>query len=90
MKSFESLETTWMPKLKAFGHENMLLILIANKVDDNNKQNRVVTSEMATAFAKKYSMDYIEVSALTGNNVDIAFKQLNSKIPMQLVKLMKL
>ena len=77
MKSFESLETTWMPKLKAFGHENMLLILIANKVDDNNNnKNRVVTSEMSTAFAKKYSMDYIEVSALTGNNVDIAFRRL--------------
>jgi hypothetical protein len=76
VKSFESLEAIWLPKLRAFGHENMLLILIANKVDDNNKQNRAITSEMATAFAKKYSMDYIEVSALTGNNVDVAFRRL--------------
>ena len=76
MKSFESLENVWMPKLKAFGHENMLLILIANKVDDNIKQKRVVTSEMATGFAKKHQMDYIEVSAFTGANVTVAFRRL--------------
>jgi hypothetical protein len=54
----------------------MLLVLVANKVDANEKQLRAVSTDAAVAFAMKYSMDYIEVSALTGKNVDIAFRRL--------------
>lgn len=54
----------------------MLLILVANKVDDSEKQLRAVSTEAAVAFATKYSMDYVEVSALTGKNVDVAFRRL--------------
>ena len=65
-----------MNKLKAFGHENMMLILVANKVDGSDKQRRAVSTETAVAFATKHGMDYIEVSALSGDNVNSAFRRL--------------
>jgi 50S ribosomal subunit-associated GTPase HflX len=50
------------------------MVLIGNKNDLSNK--REVSFETATTFAKQYKLDYIEVSALTGENIKFAYEVL--------------
>ena len=45
-------------------------MLLGNKVD---KANRVITKEQGEKLAKQYEVSFMETSAKTGQNVELAF-----------------
>lgn len=69
--SFDSLPT-WYAGMEEFIEENSVVILVANKCD--NAVSRQVTREEGKRFAQVVNAPYIEVSAITGINVDAIFE----------------
>lgn len=60
--------------MKQFNDEEIAVILVGNKSDLSDK--RQVSFEEASVLAGKYSIDYIEVSAKTGLNIEFMFEIL--------------
>jgi GTPase SAR1 family protein len=73
LDSFTNI-VNWLQDLIEYGPINISIILVGNKIDLDNK--RAISFETASNLAKKYNMDYIEVSALTGNNIKLIFEVL--------------
>ena len=71
-KSFENI-SNWIEKCKSNASENVLIVLIGNKCDLNEK--RQVTTEEGENLAKKYEISFYETSAETGENVQKAFTE---------------
>ena len=55
-------------------NKTISLLLVGNKSDLNEK--RQVSYDEASELAKDKNIEYIETSAKTGENVDVAFKKL--------------
>ncbi len=68
----------WLQDLQEYGPKSMNKILVGNKSD--LEKERVVSFDSGSELAKKYRMDYIEVSALTGENVKFTFEILSKNI----------
>ena len=71
-KSFKNI-SNWIKKCKSNASENVLIVLIGNKCDLNEK--RQVTTEEGENLAKKYKISFYETSAKTGKNVQEAFTE---------------
>ena len=67
-----------MEEVNRYGHESAVKMIIGNKADLDN----VVTTEEAEAKAKSYGIDYVETSAKSSFQVDLAFMN----VARQLVK----
>ncbi|KAM3140903.1 hypothetical protein pb186bvf_006914 [Paramecium bursaria] len=75
--TFEALDT-WISAVNESSCRLTQILVIGNKLDLN--KNRVISVEDAQEFCKKHELPYLETSALTGEFVDEAFKQLTIKI----------
>ena len=87
-KTFESI-SNWYQDIKGtlkpkYGITGFLL---GNKSDLVNK--RSVNEEDAQKLAKELNLNYIETSALTGENVEDAFKKMADTI-LEVKKVMKM
>ena len=67
--SFEYL-VRWLEKYPSAKSGIPHLVLIGNKID---KSQRVVPRQIAERLADDYQMSYLETSAKTGQNVELAF-----------------
>jgi small GTP-binding protein len=67
--SFDNVER-WLQDVKSVAKDDVVLILIGNKSDLEEK--RQVSKEEATDFAQQHGMHYFEASAKTGANVSEA------------------
>jgi len=64
----------WVKAVKEVaGNEATQFILIGNKMDLNTRE---VTTPIALEFARREELNFLETSALTGNNVNRAFQLL--------------
>ena len=63
----------WFNEIKDVS-SSISLILVGNKIDLT--EDRVISTEMGEALAKKLNLSYIETSAKTGENINDAFKML--------------
>ena len=63
----------WFNEIKDVS-TSISLILVGNKIDLT--EDRVISTEMGEALAKKLNLSYIETSAKTGENINDAFKML--------------
>lgn len=68
----------WLKALKEYAEPDAAIMLIGNKSDLNNV--RTVSCEEAQSFAQKHGLDFIETSALSGDNVNKAFDDIAKKI----------
>ena len=68
----------WLSEIKDHAHSDVIVILIANKVDKTNE--RVVTREMGEKLANASDVSYIETSAKTGLNVEFCFKAVSQAL----------
>ena len=59
----------WMEEVNRFGHESAVKMLVGNKADLEN----AVSAEEAEAKAKSFGIDYVETSAKSAYQVDLAF-----------------
>jgi Ras-related protein Rab-2A len=81
-ESFLSL-TKWLEETKNNGNPNMVIALVANKVDLESQ--RIVTREEAEKFAKENGLIYIETSAKTAFNVNEAFLRTGKEVLMKII-----
>lgn len=77
--SFQSLDG-WLDDVKVNAQKDIEIIIAGNKEDLIDK--RVIPRELAQKFAEKRNLRYLEISALTGFNVDLIFKLLIRKLIM--------
>ncbi|EDR21970.1 GTPase_rho, putative [Entamoeba dispar SAW760] len=75
-RSFENVKSYWLPELKRYEPE-VPIFLVATKIDlleTNDKDSEIITTEQGHKMAEEIgALDFIEVSALNGTNVDDVF-----------------
>ena len=76
-ETFESVDK-WVNDLLCECDKNLTIILIGNKNDLENQ--RQVTKEQGEEKAKSFQLGFFEMSALTGNNLELGFNTLISEI----------
>ena len=81
--SFDSLKD-WVSKVDEYAHPNAVRSLIGNKLDVPNK--REVTSLEGLNFARERAMDFVEVSAMSGENVAVAMRRLIMTVAHSLIE----
>lgn len=81
--SFENVER-WLKELKEYADNQIVVMIVGNKTDLVNL--RAVKAEESAAFAQKYSLAFIETSALNANNVELAFERILNEIYQSTVK----
>ncbi|CAF1128676.1 unnamed protein product [Adineta ricciae] len=72
----------WLSEIKEYAQTNVIIMLIANKVDKTTE--RVVTRDMGEKLAAEYEVSYIETSAKTGLNVEFSFKAVGQALLEQM------
>lgn len=89
-KSFENV-TNWVQELLGYVGEKVPVVLVGNKIDlrRDSTITTVTTEEglqLREKLEKEYGLDviFIETSAKTGENVEIAFKKLAETIIQKL------
>ncbi len=73
VSSFEGAEK-WLADIKEHGPENTIIMLIGNKCDLTDQ--RKIAYNDSLHFADTHGLNYIEVSALTGENIKLIFEEL--------------
>ncbi|CAF0953005.1 unnamed protein product [Rotaria magnacalcarata] len=67
--SFENI-SAWLNEIKEFTDSDLLIMLIGNKID---KSQRVISRESGERLARDCEIYFLETSAKTGQNVELAF-----------------
>ncbi|MBD3253905.1 MAG: GTP-binding protein [Candidatus Lokiarchaeota archaeon] len=81
--TFDAINSKWLKDFKKYVKKEGTYILIGNKIDLSDQ--RVVDTEEGKNFANKIdASDFIETSAKTGDNVEVAFQNLVHKILVKL------
>lgn len=83
--SFTNLDI-WFHEIKNYGHKDVKILLIGNKIDLSEK--RRVTTEEADKFAREHNTFYMETSAKSNSDrcVDQAFQKIIDLITLELEK----
>ena len=76
-KSFENVKN-WMNQIKEEVSEKVTIILVGNKIDD--EEHRKITTEQGESMAKEFDIMFFECSAKTGENIEQTFKEVTMKI----------
>ena len=75
-KSFENVRT-WINQIKEEVSEKVSIILVGNKIDD--EEHRVVATDDGEKIAKELGLMFFECSAKSGVNIDSTFNELVKK-----------
>ncbi|KAI3630890.1 hypothetical protein MIR68_003798 [Amoeboaphelidium protococcarum] len=70
---------SWIKELQRQANPNIVIALVANKVDLGSK--RVVSTEEAQAYAEENGLLFMETSAKSGTNVNEVFVAIAKKLP---------
>ena len=76
-KTFGNVKS-WIHQIKAEVDEKVTIILVGNKIDD--EENREVTKEEGEEAARNFGLDFFECSAKTGENINSTFNELVLKM----------
>ena len=79
--SFDNVQN-WFNDIKDNAPSDTVVILVANKTD--LIRERKVTAEDGKAMAENLSLDYLEVSAKTGDNLHLLFEKLSRSMMDQI------
>ena len=75
--TFENIDG-WIVDLKNNGDKDMMIVLIGNKSDLEEK--REVSKEQAQEKAEQYNIAFLETSAKSGDNINKAFTELVEQV----------
>lgn len=76
-ETFEKLPD-WVKDIKETVVRDPVIMIVGNKLDASDA--RKVTNSEGMIFAQKNEIEYIEVSAKTGNNVYLIFEKLSAQL----------
>ncbi|XP_007482752.1 ras-related protein Rab-37 isoform X1 [Monodelphis domestica] len=68
--SFDNIRA-WLTEIHEYAQKDVVIMLLGNKADVNRE--RVVRSEDGQTLAREYGVPFMETSAKTGMNVELAF-----------------
>ncbi|XP_058417512.1 ras-related protein Rab-37 isoform X1 [Diceros bicornis minor] len=68
--SFDNIRA-WLTEIHEYAQRDVVIMLLGNKADVNNE--RVIRSEDGETLAREYGVPFMETSAKTGMNVELAF-----------------
>uniref|UniRef100_UPI00358ED842 ras-related protein Rab-37-like isoform X3 n=1 Tax=Myxine glutinosa TaxID=7769 RepID=UPI00358ED842 len=82
--SFENIRA-WLTEIHEYAQQNVVIMLLGNKGDMTTE--RVVKKDEGERLAKEYGIPFMETSAKTGLNVELAFtaiaKELKHRVEKQ-------
>ena len=76
-ETFDSVDR-WISEVLNSGDKNMTMLLIGNKCDLDNQ--RQVTKEQGEEKAKAFKVAFLETSASSGENLDVAFETIMKEV----------
>ncbi|XP_066496798.1 ras-related protein Rab-26 isoform X2 [Tiliqua scincoides] len=82
--SFDNIQA-WLTEIQEYAKQDVVLMLLGNKVDST--QERVVKREDGEKLAKEYGVPFMETSAKSGLNVDLAFTAIAKELKHRSMKL---
>ncbi|XP_058013059.1 ras-related protein Rab-26 isoform X2 [Ahaetulla prasina] len=82
--SFDNIQA-WLTEIHEYAKQDVVLMLLGNKVDST--QDRVVKREDGEKLAKEYGVPFMETSAKSGLNVDLAFMAIAKELKHRSMKL---
>ncbi|XP_069510971.1 ras-related protein Rab-37 isoform X5 [Ambystoma mexicanum] len=68
--SFDNIRA-WLTEISEYAQKDVVIMLLGNKCDMNHE--RIIRPEDGENLAKEYGVPFMETSAKTGVNVDLAF-----------------
>ncbi|XP_012502957.1 PREDICTED: ras-related protein Rab-26-like [Propithecus coquereli] len=74
----------WLTEIQEYAQHNVVLMLLGNKVDSAHEH--VVKREDGEKLAKEYGLPFMETSAKTGLNVDLAFTGIARELKQRSMK----
>ena len=72
---------SWMKQIDTNSSENVIKIIVANKIDC--AESRKISAEEGKALADKYGSLFFETSAKTGENVELLFNSIAENLAQQ-------
>ncbi|KAJ3423597.1 ras-related protein rab11 [Anaeramoeba flamelloides] len=78
----------WLTELKENSNENIVVMLVGNKIDLVNLRSVSITK--GKEFADEYQLNFIETSAKDSTNVELAFTTILNKIYDRIITKKKL
>ncbi|KAK3083718.1 hypothetical protein FSP39_001986 [Pinctada imbricata] len=78
--SFDNIRA-WLGEIYEYAQEDVVIMLIGNKADITTE--RVIGIEDGERLAKEYNVAFMETSAKTGMNVDLAFMAVAKDLKMK-------
>ncbi|XP_029456471.1 LOW QUALITY PROTEIN: ras-related protein Rab-37 [Rhinatrema bivittatum] len=82
--SFDNIRA-WLTEIHEYAQKDVVIMLLGNKADVNNE--RVIRAEDGETLAREYGVPFMETSAKTGMNVELAFlaiaKELKHRAVLQ-------
>ncbi|XP_071617573.1 ras-related protein Rab-26 isoform X2 [Heliangelus exortis] len=82
--SFDNIQA-WLTEIHEYAQQDVVLMLLGNKVDST--QDRVVKREDGEKLAKEYGVPFMETSAKSGLNVELAFTAIAKELKHRSMKL---
>ncbi|KAG8506394.1 Ras-related protein Rab-26 [Galemys pyrenaicus] len=81
--SFDNVQA-WLAEIQEHAQHDVVLMLLGNKVD--SAQERAVKREDREKLAREYGLPFMETSARTGLNVDLAFTAIAKELKQRSMK----
>lgn len=78
--SFDNIRA-WLSEIQDYAPDNVVVMLLGNKADRSGE--RVIKKEEGERLAKDHNVAFMETSAKTGMNVDLAFLAIARELTFQ-------
>ncbi|XP_052684557.1 ras-related protein Rab-37-like isoform X1 [Crassostrea angulata] len=78
--SFDNIRA-WLGEINEYAQEDVVIMLLGNKADMTSE--RVIRTEDGERLANEYNVAFMETSAKTGMNVDLAFMAVAKDLKMK-------
>ncbi|XP_076453600.1 ras-related protein Rab-37-like isoform X5 [Babylonia areolata] len=78
--SFDNIRA-WLAEINEYAQEDVVIMLLGNKCDSTSE--RVIRKEDGERLAREYGVAFMETSAKTGVNVDLAFMAVARDLKMK-------
>ena len=79
---------TWLSEMRSIVNDDIPRIIIGNKSDLIPEIGQIIDRNELEAYAKNEGCLYMETSAKTGENVEIAFLELTNRMAEKMVKIL--
>ncbi|XP_066471896.1 ras-related protein Rab-37 isoform X3 [Tiliqua scincoides] len=81
--SFDNIRA-WLTEIHEYAQKDVVIMLLGNKADVSSE--RVIRTEDGASLAREYGVPFMETSAKTGMNVELAFLAIAKELKQRAVE----